>query len=225
MKRIIILMITLFLLVSFSLIAETVVVNEKFYSLSGTTPAEGDWVIKGGRLYQMDTEAGMAKLNVRAPQSGVMQYEFNVKYADGGLDGHAGFGVHILVDRAHNGKSWGNGKSHLLWLNYDENTNDREHYGYRAQVYKSENHSKMYLMDNYNLKIPTSYLKREYANYDIPVKIVVNTNTGEIRVYNPARERYYYYFYLPGLSRGSYFSLRTNSLSCSFDNLKITKLQ
>ncbi len=227
MKQVIVFLAALFLIVSFNLSAETVVADDGFSSKgSAWSAGYGDWKVQSGRLYQMDSEEPLAKINLRVPQSGVMQYEFHAKYVDGGMDGHAGFGVHIFVDRAFNGRSWGNGNSYLLWLNYDVNTDDMEHYGYRAQLYKSTGHSTMKVVDAYNLKIPSSFLKQEYLFADIPVKLRIDADTGEVRAYNPLRSDYYYYFYLPeDLSRGSYFSVRTNSLAASFDNLRITKIQ
>jgi hypothetical protein len=199
--------------------------KDTFSSMGRWQPAAGKWVVKSGGLYQMDAEEPLAKINRAVSQSGAMQYEFDVKYVDGGQDGHAGFGIHVFVDKAHNGRSWGNGESILLWLNYDVNTEDKTHYGFRAQVYKSLSHARMELMEDYNIRIPTSSLKREYLGLTIPVKIKLFPDTGEVRVYNPARKNYYYRFYLPGFAtgaRGSYISLRTNSLAVMFDDVVVS---
>jgi hypothetical protein len=227
MKKVCILLAALFLIVTLGLSADETLISNSFSSSGNWASAYGDWQVQRGRAYQMDHEAGMAKVNFRVPQSGVMQYEFNARYVDGGRDGHAGFGIHIFVDKAHPGKSWGNGESYLLWLNYDKNTDKSEHYGYRAQVYKSESDTEMELMEGYSLRIPTSYLKPEYIDATVPVKIQVYSDTGEVRVYHPIRDNYYYYFYLDfdGMKRGSYISLRTNGLAASFDQVKVTKIQ
>ena len=82
-------------------------------------------------------------------------------------------------------------------------------------------------MEDYNIRIPTSYLKMEYLNLTIPVKLKLFPDTGEVRVYNPARKNYYYRFYLPGFAagaRGSYISLRTNSLSAMFDDVVVSEM-
>ena len=100
--------------------------------------ASGRWGLTGPRLYQNDANAPLAKMNLRAPQSGPMLYEFNVRYEDGLQNGHGGFGIHAYVDNAFNGPSWGAGRSILLWLNYDENPATRGFpQGFTAQIYRS----------------------------------------------------------------------------------------
>jgi hypothetical protein len=136
-----------------------------------------------------------------------------------------GFGIHIFVDDAHNGKSWGNGKSYLLWLNYDE----KPTYGgagFRAQVYKSEGHSKMRLLEGYDVPLNPKVLTVKNLDLVVPVKIQVDGRSGLVKVWDPSRPGTYVRFYLddsPG--RGRYISLRTNSLAVSFDNLKISAVE
>ena len=86
-----------------------------------TGNSSGNWTISGGRVYQNDANARLAKVNIRAPQSGSMLYEFTVRYEGGSEDGHGGFGIHLFGDTVVNTVSWGSGNSYLLWLNYDEN--------------------------------------------------------------------------------------------------------
>ena len=113
--------------------------------------AYGKWAVIGDRLYQSDLKAGMARVDIPAPQAGMMVYEFNVRYEDGGTDDmHAGFGIHIFVDKPSGGKSWGNGESYLLWINYDENAKEITK-GLSAQIYKSLSHSKMELIADIDL--------------------------------------------------------------------------
>ena len=57
--------------------------------------ASGSWVLSGDRLFQNDANARLAKVNIRAPQSGPMIYEFNVRYEKGIEDGHGGFGLYF----------------------------------------------------------------------------------------------------------------------------------
>ena len=50
------------------------------FSLSATDLdfAYGKWAVIGSRLYQNDLKAGMARVDIPAPQAGMMVYEFNV---------------------------------------------------------------------------------------------------------------------------------------------------
>jgi hypothetical protein len=191
--------------------------------------AYGDWKMVGNRLAQLDTKAGMAMVHARLPQSGVMQYEFDVEYIDGLQDRYGGFGVHLFVDQPHPRKAWGDGKSHLLWVTYDPKAYGG--WGIYGQAYRSNSKIEMDLLhrpDAYAL--PASYASRITADtltkFRLPVKIVVDAGTGLIKVYDPTRPNYLYKFTLGGpLGKGTYASLRTNSLAASFGNVKVTRLQ
>ena len=181
----------------------------------------GSWGFVGNRLYQNDTRAGLAKVNMRIPQSGPMIYEFNVRYEDGIDDGHGGFGLHVFADDVFHGASWGSGTSYLLWLNYDENPITRGiHRGFSAQVYRSNSNSSMDLLESYNLNEYASLLTYENcAANSVPAKIWIDGGTGEVRVYDPTDPTLedYFYFYLPARGlRGNWVSLRTNGIKLSF---------
>ena len=189
--------------------------------------ASGQWSFVGSRLFQNDAKAGLAKMNLRAPQSGAMIYEFNVRYVDGLQDGHGGFGLHVFVDNAYNGRSWGAGKSYLLWLNYDEKPVTRGFIpGFSAQIYKSLTNSYMELVQSFDLNwvfdvfSPADILY--YAMYEtVPVKIWINGDTGEVRVYDPSTPAldYYFYFFIDKKDlplRGNWVALRTNGVKLSF---------
>jgi hypothetical protein len=184
--------------------------------------AAGNWGFIGSRLYQNDARAGLAKVNIRAPQSGPMIYEFNVRYENGLQDGHGGFGLHIFADSAYNGPSWGVGDSYLLWLNYDERPiTPGIPYGFSAQLYKSRTNSIMDLVDSFNLNQYLPYITMDDISNPVPIKIWVDGNTGEVRAYDPSDPALldYFYFYLPrtGLPlRGNWVALRTNGVSLSF---------
>ena len=185
--------------------------------------ASGSWQFIGDRLYQNDANARLAKLNVRAPQSGPMIYEFNVRYEDGVEDGHGGFGIHIFADEALNGASWGSGQSYLLWLNYDENPITRGiPRGFSAQLYRSITHSRMDLLESFDLNEYAYLLTYENcAANPVPAKIWVNGDTGEVRVYDPTDPdmESYFYFYLSRNDvpfSGNWLSLRTNGIKLSF---------
>jgi len=186
--------------------------------------ASGSWGLSGSRLYQNDANARLAKVNMQIPQSGPMQYPFNIRYEGGLEDGHGGFGIHIFVDNAFNGASWGAGRSYLLWLNYDERpiAGSGIPYGLSAQVYKSISNSQMDLLGSFPLDEYTAYLVRSgILTQTIPINLMVNGNTGEVRLYDPTDPtgNFYFYFNLPQSDlplRGNWISIRTNGLKASF---------
>ena len=105
--------------------------------LTEIIPAYGEWVQLETSVKQLNDDTGLAKLNLEVSQKGKIRYDFTVKYIKGGYeDLMGGFGVHLFVDKPHNGISWGNGQSYLLWLNYDDNATYGGK-GFRAQVYKT----------------------------------------------------------------------------------------
>lgn len=185
--------------------------------------ASGKWSMVGDRLFQNDTTARLAKVNIRVPQSGPMIYEFNVRYEDGIQDGHGGFGLHIFANDILNKASWGSGTSYLLWLNYDENPISKDiPKGFSAQVYRSFSNSRMELLESYDLNQYADLLTYENCAANVvPVKIWVDGNTGEVRVYDPTDPEMnnYFYLYLPKNNlplKGNWISLRTNGISLSF---------
>jgi hypothetical protein len=184
--------------------------------------ASGNWSLSGNRLYQNDANARLAKVNMLIPQSGTMVYEFNVKYEGGIEDGHGGFGIHVFVDAPHPRESWGAGNSILLWLNYDENPVTPGFIrGFSAQVYRSRSNTQMDLLESYDLNWALDFITWDDLAYPVPVKIWVNGNTGEIRVYDPSDPILadYWYFYIPQRDlplRGDWIAIRTNGMSVSF---------
>jgi hypothetical protein len=197
---------------------------------SGAIVAAGDWKVMNGKLYQMDTKERLAQLSIPAPQSGRVQYEFDLEYGGGGEDDYAGFGIHILVDNPARTRSWGNGSSGLLWVTWDPKVYGAP--GLFAQAYMSASSNAMMLYpprdivkEGGNMPFPPEYVKMEYLKVTIPVKIIVDIDAGTLSVYDPLDMRYYYKFaaQMPK-RRGSYFAFRTNSLAVRIDNLKITKL-
>ena len=178
----------------------------------------GKWMLTGDRLFQKDLKAGMARIDIPAPQAGTMVYEFDVRYEDGGTeDMHAGFGIHIFVDKHASGKAWGNGKSYLLWLNYDANAKGITR-GLSAQIYKSTSNSRMELVADIDLNDYAYLLTEDVMNVIIPLKIVVNGFNGDVKIYDPTDSTWVYKFNLGSTAplRGQYVSLRTNSMGISF---------
>ncbi|MDR1904870.1 MAG: hypothetical protein LBQ88_21635 [Treponema sp.] len=216
-----------FLLLTLGLAASLFAQNQFQYQ-----PVSGTWREVGNRVYQNDAKAPLAKATIRAPQSGPMAYEFNVRYEDGIEDGHGGFGIHIYGDSVSNRASWGSGNSYLLWLNFDENPttpgirngnpkNLTIYKGLSAQVYKSYSNSYMELLESINLDDLTYQFSLDDLKYPVPFKIEVNGNTGEVRVYDPMDPQLidYYYFFIDKKFvplKGNWVTVRTNSLSLSF---------
>ncbi len=182
--------------------------------------ASGNWALAGPRLYQNGAEAPLAKVNIQVPQSGAMVYAFNVRYESGAEDGHGGFGVHLFADNVHERASWGSGNSYLLWLNYDENPVSSDiPAGFSAQVYRSTSNSSMKLVESIDLNQYRFLITEENLAQPVPVKIVMNGKTGEIRVYDPTDSSYYYYFYIDSRDvpmKGNWIALRTNGIRLSF---------
>ncbi len=195
----------------------------------GVKAAYGDWKWMGDRLVQLDVKAGMAMAYVYLPQNGVIQYEFKVRYLAGGADMYGGFGAHVGIDKPHSGKSWGNGRSFLLWATLDPKAYGGS--GVYGQAYKSLGHSSMDILhggDDY--QVPASRLAgvdlNKMQSYVLPVKIVIDYRSGWSKIYDPVVANYYYKFTLGGAIRnGLYVALRTNSLALSFSDFKVTKLQ
>lgn len=224
MKRVMLVSLLLALALVVSVSAQTIAIN---VPNGQVTPSYGSWVGTNGRLDQNDLNNPLAKINFAIPQSGTMEYDFNVRYLGGGFeDLKGGFGIQIFVDNAFNGMSWGDGQSYLLWLNYNEHPTYGGP-GFRAQVYKSTSNVDMTLVPGYDIALDPSVLTRSNVSQIVPVKIIVNGNTGDVKVYDPTKSTpYYYEFKLPTApGSGQYAALRTNSLGVSFGNMKITKLQ
>ena len=218
MKRLIVLLCLLFLVFPAFLFSQ---------DMGGWVGAYGDWKMVGDRLVQSSTKAGMAQAYMRLPQSGIMEYQFDVKYVDGGADMFGAFGFHIGIDSAAKGKSWGNGKSFLLWLTLDPKFYGGS--GVYGQAYYSEAHSVMDIVHKPTAyELPMDRLKDinldRMAMYALPVRVRVNYNTGDVKVWDPVIPKYFYRFNLGGPIRGgNYISVRSNSLAVSFGNFKISR--
>ncbi len=230
-------LILILLVVPAFLFGDMVKVYETFDSpyLSNWIKVSGDWAVVNGRLVQRDVNEKMAMITIPVKQSGKMLYEFDFKYLKGAEDDYAGFGIHICVNNPSRKRSWGNGQSVLGWITWDP-----KHYGSPGlfiQVYKSYSSvdmglfpglfpSKNPLVSGDMYPVKEEYLNPEYLDYTIPVKLMVDTSTGKGRFYDPTDpDRYYYSFDLgQPIGPGNYFTFRTNSVSVSIDNLKITKM-
>ena len=237
MKRTFVLIVILLCISSLFSFAQSEIIATNFSSpeLSDAVEASGKWHVEDGSLVQEDTEEAMAIWSYPVKQKGIMLYQFDLKYIDGGEDDFAGFGLHIGVDKPAKKRSWGNGKSVLLWLTYDPDQYGSP--GFFAQIYTSNANSKMGLnpeihnsrnplKDGDEYPIPELYLKEEYIESTIPVKMIIDLNTGIGKLYDPLDSSYYYSFYIGQENiEGDYVSLRTNSLSVAIDNVVIKPVE
>jgi hypothetical protein len=182
----------------------------------------GNWRFIGPRFFQEDERARLAKVNLNVHQEGEMLYEFNVRYEGGAEDGHGGVGIHIFGDSRIDSPSWGSGKSYLLWLNYDEHPISGDiPVGLSAQIYRSASHSQMTLLYSMDLNDYLVYLDDETLSESIPFRVLANSDTGEVRIYDPTEDLASVYFVfnidkgeLP--IKGDWVALRTNGTKVSF---------
>lgn len=210
--------------------------DDNFNSMNGWNPVNGSWTA-AGTLVQSDTETGLAMINRQLPQSGAYTLEYDVSYLNGGYADymaaaqgkyHGGFGIHVGVDTPSAVKSWGNSKSYLLWFNLDTTVpSSSPYYGLRAQVYESFSNSRMSLMEDYNaeiLPIEVVTANLDYLSEVLHVKFDIDTDSGEVTVYDPTVEDGTYTVQLdPAVLKGGYVSFRTNGMSAAFDHFKVTK--
>jgi hypothetical protein len=237
MKWLKVFLVLLFLGASVFAFADSVMLSDNFNSgsLGSWKPISGSWRVMNGRLQQLDTKEHMAMIVAPVYQSGKMLYEFDVEYIGGGEDDYAGFGIHICVSGPSSRRSWGNGQSLLGWVTWDPKAYGSP--GAFIQVYESMSNSKMGLYTGvfpgsdplkYGDLIPVNreYLDTKYLSYRVPVKLMIDTRTGNGRFYDPFDpDRYYYPFSLGAPIRaGGFFVLRTNSVALSFDNVRVTRL-
>lgn len=256
MKRIALLTGVLLLAVSMVVVAQSV--NDDFSSMRNWTAGSGDWTVRGGRLVQQSTTAPLARIDRRVAQNQPYEIEFTIRYVDGGYANqadfengiyHAGFGIHLGVDNPATGRaSWGAGNSYLLWLNLDTRDSTRrsspEHYGFRAQVYRSTSNTRMALVQDAALSRDPDLRRVVVGDYmsidivaalrawgvdvtiddlalaldvDVPINIRVNPQTGEIGVLDPTAPVRFWFQLDPAVLRGNFVSLRTNKLAASFD--------
>ncbi|HUV06843.1 MAG TPA: hypothetical protein VMX75_03875 [Spirochaetia bacterium] len=231
MKGLKVVLFLIFLSTSLMTFSQTLL-TDSFNNLSNWAAVSGNWKVMNGRVVQTDMNQKMAMLTARVPQSGKILIEFDVEYVGGGEDDYAGFGFHICVDNPSKSRSWGNGKSLLGWVTWDPNV-----YGWPGafiQVYQSKGPVEMGLYPQGNIlkdgdqyPVKEEYLKYEYLNYNIPIKMMIDTKTGMGRFYDPFDpERFFYSFDLGApIPAGNNFTFRMNSVSLSIDNLKISKVQ
>jgi hypothetical protein len=119
--------------------------------------------------------------------------------------------------------SWGRGTSSLLWLNYDERPlkNSGIQPGLTGQVYRSISNSQMELLYSVDLNDYAELLTPDNLSSEVPFKIWVDGDTGEVRIYDPTDPDLatYYYFSVDKKDlplKGDWVVMRTNGIKMSF---------
>ena len=246
------------LVVTLAVVLPAQQVSDDFGSIRGWTAGAGDWAVRGGRLIQLDSAEPLARADRQVRQNRPYELEFTVRYIEGGYrdaddlaDGvfHAGFGIHIGVENpALRGRSWGAGESYLLWLNLDTRPDTRrnhpQHYGFRAQVYRSDSNTSMALLRDPSLRRDPelgNYVVEDYMsidiiealrawgvdfsiqdigrflNRDVTINVRVDPRSGRVGVLDPTAPVRFYFSVDPEILRGDYLSLRSNGLALSYD--------
>lgn len=180
--------------------------------------AAGTWRLSSDRLYQSDISERLAKINFLVPQRDVVIYDLNVRYEGGLEDGHGGFGIHVFADPVLHQRSWGNGKSWMFWLNYDEAPQHPSiPPGLSAQIYQSKGHSVMELVHSFDLNQYRPLITPAVLASPLPIKIQVDSTTGAVRFYDPATPGRYWSVVLDGFPEsGEWLALRSNGIAVSF---------
>ena len=73
-----------------------------------------------------------------------------------------------------------------MWLNYDENPGNKSiPSGLSAQIYRSYTNSRMELVESVSLNEYASLLTDDNLASSVPFRVIVDGNSGEVRVYDP----------------------------------------
>lgn len=247
MKKVALIFAALLLLLPLAASAQ-VIVDDSFLTLGAWTPGYGEWGIRGGMLIQRDAKTGLARIDRMVSQSGEIEISFKVRYEAGGFENqaalmaqqvHAGFGIQVGVENPPLGRiAWGAGRSYLLWLNLDSRADTlmdaRDvHFGFRGQVYESENNSTMDVTPlNVDILAALATIGIELSISDMDrflaapaqIKIRVNYSTGRIHVMDPTNPSLWFYFDVDrSVLAGNYVSLRTNALAVSFSDFMVSQ--
>ncbi len=228
-------------------------------------PAAGSWEFSGENVLQNDASGKLSRVDIETNEDNFLNVSFTVQYVAGGYSNeqmfekgeyHAGFGVHLGVeDPLLRTESWGNGDSYLLWINLDTREETRidnpEHYGLRAQIYKSNSPSSMNLQRSpliANSDALSSFSVEDYVSIDLvstieslsgvnasildvisyfrPQGVEINMSAdltnGRISIVDPTNPELTFYVSLdPSVLSGNYVSLRTNSVALRFENISV----
>lgn len=190
------------------------------------TVGEGSWSDATGRLLQSNRNSARGKINTIASQTGDVEIRFDARYHGGAEDGHAAFGVHVLMSSASPGRAWGNGDSYLLWITYDPRVFGGS--GAFAQVYRSRTATDMTRVAH--VEIPAARLRgitlANVGNFTLPVRIRIDTTTGRVRVKDPVTPDLWWAFSLGTRNlSGTHIGLRTSSVAGSFDNVAVVPVR
>ena len=176
----------------------------------GSVSVSGKWRIKGDTAEQLDKNQYFAKLSVPVKQTGLQTlYSFTAKAA---ARGWVGLGLHLYVEDARNKKkSWGQGKSLLVWLTRDPETY-KNHSTY-LQLYRSDDDIHMERVVDAKIEEDMGNFVRVDLLYD-PVNEYVTVALNGVE-----KLRYKTFF---AVDRGVSVALRSLGAGAVFKNLKVT---
>jgi hypothetical protein len=218
-----------FIILPSGLWAQTVLADDDFSSFGAWQASSGAWEISlDNKLRQQDASENMAMITRPLEQQGLLMYQFDITI-DGGLeDSYGGVGIHIAVTDPTNVRSWGNGRSYLLWLTYDRDAYGEE--SFFGQLYASSDLLTMNMLHQ-GTRYPIQFEGFAKGNPSslvgkkMTVSVEINTETGEGAFYDPFQPHFVYRFSFGGpIASGTHFSFRTNSLIVSIDNFHVVKL-
>ncbi|MBN1698674.1 MAG: hypothetical protein JW881_14255 [Spirochaetales bacterium] len=219
---------------TFPCLAEDYLIRDGFAIMGEWKRINGSWTIKNGVLVQEDTADTMTHSARMVKQEGIMEYEFDCFYRGGLSDRYGGFGIHICIDSPTSGRSWGMGRSFLLWMTFDPKAYGRDDCFF-LQVYRSTSPVHMDFLHNKkgdeypldpDILSPEDFTATGRDNDHLRFRIRIDCTNGKGRFYHPRKPEYYYPFDLDTVIQpGMYISFRTNSLSIGIDEVIVRAIE
>jgi hypothetical protein len=174
----------------------------------GAVSQTGKWKISGDTAEQLDKNQYFAKLNIPVRQTGLQTlYSFTAKAA---AKGWVGLGLHLYVDDVQKKKSWGQGKSLLVWLTRDPETYKNQ--SSYLQLYRSDDDIHMERVVDAKIEENMGNFIRVDVLYD-PVNEYVTVALNGIE-----KLRYKTFF---AVDRGVSVAIRSLGPGAVFKNLKV----
>jgi hypothetical protein len=212
------------------LTAQSAPITDDFSTICEWRASSGRWEISSaGELCQRDARENAAMITRPLAQAGTVTYRFDLTIDNGFDDDYGGFGFHIAVGDPTPVRSWGNGRSLLLWFTYDKAA-----YGaasFFGQLYESTGIITMSML-HAGARYPLEFGDFSQGNpgalvgKKMKIVVTVNTATGEGTLLDPFGEDVIYRFsFGRRIPPGGFFTFRTNSLAVSIDNFQVTRLE
>jgi hypothetical protein len=174
----------------------------------GAVSQTGKWKINGDTAEQLDKNQYFAKLNIPVRQTGLQTlYSFTAKAA---AKGWVGLGLHLYVDDVQKKKSWGQGKSLLVWLTRDPETYKNQ--SSYLQLYRSDDDIHMERVVDAKIEENMGNFIRVDVLYD-PVNEYVTVALNGVE-----KLRYKTFF---AVDRGVSVAIRSLGPGAVFKNLKV----